>query len=375
MKKIFLVSFMLIPVLSMAQINFTDLAIDQAIEVAKKENKMVFVDLSATWCGPCKTMKKTTFQDTKVGEFFNEKFVNLFIECDIDKSSAQIMKERYKFNAFPTLLFIDKDGALFHKIVGSMEAEEFLANVKDAMGGNNFTSYMNRYEAGENSPEFILELIGVAGNAYDRELVAKLTNQYLKEFPVEQLIEAKHWKMLSENVEDIDSEVAQIFMQNVDQFARAFGQSEVDTYLNLLWSHKAHSFADRATKEFDSKGYSTFIKRLEKSKFKETDRIKTQSALYNSEVIGNWSDYMKIVEKIVKNGVEIGSFCNFAFTFDKKCSDKMLRTKFAKTVQMELEKAIKGNAFDRYTELEKQYGKVYDYEAKLRAAIDNLNNN
>lgn len=371
----FLLGFMLIPVLSMAQINFTDLAIDQAIEVAKKENKMVFVDLSATWCGPCKTMKKTTFQDSKVGEFFNEKFVNLFIECDIDKSSAKVMKERYKFNAFPTLLFIDKDGALFHKIVGSMGPKEFLENVKDAMGGNNFTSYMNRYEAGENSPEFILELIGVAGNAYDTELVAKLTNQYLKELPVEKLIEKKYWKMLIENVEDIDSDIAHIFMKNVDQFVRVFGQPEIDAYLNRLWSFKAHSFANRETKLFDEKGYSAFIKRMEKSKFKETDRIKTQSALHNSEIIGNWSDYMKITDKIVKEGIEIGSFCNLVFTFDKNCSDKTLRTKFAKTVQVELEKAIKENAFDKYAELEKQYGKIYDYESKLKTVIDNLNNN
>lgn len=363
---------MCIPILSMAQINFTDLTIDQAIELAKKEDKMIFVDLSATWCGPCKVMKRTTFQDANVGEFFNEKFINLFIECDIDKQSAEIMKERYKYNAFPTLLFLDKNGVMFHKIVGSMEVEQFLPNVKGALEGKNLVNYMKRYEQGENSTEFILELINVAENAYDEELVAKLSSQYLKKLSAQQLTEERNWEMLRNNITDIDNEVVQKFMQNIDDFVSVHGKTEVDSYVNILWTRKAHSFANSKTKAFDKEGYKNFLKRLDKSNFKGAENIKLQSALHNSKVVGDWAEYLKLVNEKIKTNLEIGSLYNLAVPFEKECSDKVLRAKFSKVIEMELDKAIKNKSFEKYTELEKQYGKIYDYENKLKTIIDNL---
>ena len=35
-------------------IKFQNLSLEQALKKAEKENKKVFVDVYATWCGPCK---------------------------------------------------------------------------------------------------------------------------------------------------------------------------------------------------------------------------------------------------------------------------------------------------------------------------------
>lgn len=35
-------------------IQFADLTWQDALKKAKKENKIIFVDIYATWCGPCK---------------------------------------------------------------------------------------------------------------------------------------------------------------------------------------------------------------------------------------------------------------------------------------------------------------------------------
>ncbi len=39
----------------------------EALELAKSENKPIFLDVYATWCGPCKRLKKNTFSDQEVG--------------------------------------------------------------------------------------------------------------------------------------------------------------------------------------------------------------------------------------------------------------------------------------------------------------------
>ena len=50
---------------------------DEALELAKKEHKAIFMDAYAEWCGPCKRMAKNIFTQKEVGDFFNKHFINV----------------------------------------------------------------------------------------------------------------------------------------------------------------------------------------------------------------------------------------------------------------------------------------------------------
>ena len=41
----------------------------EILEIAKKENKLVFVDNYTSWCGPCKKMVSEIFPLKEVGDF------------------------------------------------------------------------------------------------------------------------------------------------------------------------------------------------------------------------------------------------------------------------------------------------------------------
>ena len=56
-------------------IQFTNAKWADLQKKAKDENKIIFVDIYATWCGPCKLLKRTTFTDKEVGDFFNANFI------------------------------------------------------------------------------------------------------------------------------------------------------------------------------------------------------------------------------------------------------------------------------------------------------------
>ena len=68
-------------------IQFTDARLDDLLAKAKKENKVIFVDIYATWCGPCKLLKKTTFTDKEVGEYFNTNFINAAYDGEKEEGS------------------------------------------------------------------------------------------------------------------------------------------------------------------------------------------------------------------------------------------------------------------------------------------------
>jgi thioredoxin 1 len=113
-------------------INFKSISFADALKLAKKENKIIFIDAYTTWCGPCKMMSSRTFTDVSVGKYFNENFINLKIEMEKDTDGAEIAR-RYKVQAYPTLLFINGEGKLVHSILGFRNASAFLIETQNGL--------------------------------------------------------------------------------------------------------------------------------------------------------------------------------------------------------------------------------------------------
>ena len=61
----------------------------EALEKAKKENKLVFIDAYTAWCQPCVMMGKNVFTLDKVADFYNEHFINLKIDFGKEKELAE----------------------------------------------------------------------------------------------------------------------------------------------------------------------------------------------------------------------------------------------------------------------------------------------
>jgi len=100
-------------------IQFFDGTFKEALDKAKEENKLVFLDVYAKWCGPCKLLKRTTFKDEEVGTCFNANFINITIDGET-KEGNELMK-KYNLRAYPSLLIIDVNGELKMKTTGYMK--------------------------------------------------------------------------------------------------------------------------------------------------------------------------------------------------------------------------------------------------------------
>jgi thiol:disulfide interchange protein len=104
---------------------------DEALALAKKEKKLVFLDVYATWCGHCKKIKRTTFVNEEVVSYYNQTFVN--VSLDGEQEVGASLRKKYELRGYPALLFIDSDGNIVHQEKGYKNPEDFLAIGKKAI--------------------------------------------------------------------------------------------------------------------------------------------------------------------------------------------------------------------------------------------------
>jgi len=128
MKKLtFILLSILLCNLADAQMKFIqgqDKSMQQILAEAKAKKQIIFVDVYATWCGPCKWMDANTFADARVAEKFNKQFINYKI--DGDTSEGQVVRNLYKVDSYPTCIFIAPEGKVLHRIEGIMPPQVFM---------------------------------------------------------------------------------------------------------------------------------------------------------------------------------------------------------------------------------------------------------
>lgn len=107
-------------------IKFINLPLERAKVEAKNSGKIIFIDAHTSWCGPCKQMAATSFQNEKVAELYNSKYINLKIDVEKDPDGLEIAK-MYKIKAYPTLLFINGDGKLVKSVVGFQTVDKLIS--------------------------------------------------------------------------------------------------------------------------------------------------------------------------------------------------------------------------------------------------------
>lgn len=149
----------------------------EALDEAARQDKLIFVDAYAVWCGPCKRMDREVFTDSEVGAFFNDNFINAKI--DMEKGEGLKLRARYRVTAFPTLLFISGDGTLVEKSIGFRPAADLIRIAEGAIKkAVPVEEYEKAYNAGDRSPELIYNYVNALNKSGQSSL--KVANEYLR---------------------------------------------------------------------------------------------------------------------------------------------------------------------------------------------------
>ena len=184
-KKICAVVFIMVamPFLASAQVKFIEVTTFSEMEAAQKkasdQQLMLFVDVYATWCGPCKIMDREVYTDAVVAEYMNANFVNVRMDGETDYGRKYAMEQNLE--GYPSMFIFSSDGDPVSRLIGFMAAVELVPSLKGTVDNYKVVKvYKTKYERGTLELDDFARYVSVVREMGNEEESEKLAAEYME---------------------------------------------------------------------------------------------------------------------------------------------------------------------------------------------------
>jgi len=276
-----------------------DEPLEKVLSMAREKDKIIFIDGYTSYCAPCKQLDKEVFPLQKVGDYFNSHFIN--VRYDLDKPEGKKLRAQYKdvITGFPSLILLDKNGKMIHKIGGFHPADSLIAKMQAALNGNSLSVMRARLQAGEKSLAFVQAYKQIIEDGFLREESEQVNRTILDRISDEEMLNPKMWALVGRSVTDPYSPVFGRVVKNYWNF----GQKKV-TDLGVL-EYQLRTAIQNAEDDIvkpEEKDGKLQLKSApgneaillgylrDGDRFKHTEAMKAQFDVYHLALAGNWAE-------------------------------------------------------------------------------------
>jgi thiol:disulfide interchange protein len=103
-----------------------------AQQQARANGKLIMIDFYTDWCGWCKVLDEHTYPDSRVKVLASNLVA---LKLDAEKGGASLA-EKYKVEAYPTIMFVDANGNVVQKVEGYQDGDDFSATMSQILQKN-----------------------------------------------------------------------------------------------------------------------------------------------------------------------------------------------------------------------------------------------
>lgn len=114
-----------------ADVTWSDMPLEEAIERAQEQGRKVFIFFHATWCGPCKSLDKKVFSTAEGGELLAD---TIALRLDVDDDANKEHVSKHRIRVLPTSLVLDGSGKSIGKIKGFPGRARYLKRLRSMLG-------------------------------------------------------------------------------------------------------------------------------------------------------------------------------------------------------------------------------------------------
>ncbi|MEA5461308.1 thioredoxin family protein [Arcicella sp. LKC2W] len=212
-------------------ISFVKTGLKSAFEIAKKQNKPVFIEIYANGCPHCENFKKTFDTNPKVGAYYNQRFVSYQVEVNSAEGRALRQKHNIYVVATPTMSFWDKDENLLHIQPAGDEQnnEAYLKTLADRAidPTKNTASYKGYFEQGVQEDNFLIEYAYMCRMICDTTYNIAAMNTYAKKQEAAGFTSPSNFLVLQKVVLDDENTLFKHVVNNLDSYYAKYGKKEV----------------------------------------------------------------------------------------------------------------------------------------------------
>ena len=204
-----------------------------ALKFAQRYDKKIFIDVCTQWCGPCKMMEKKAFQDQEAGSFFRRNY--FCVKVDAEKGEGIEIAEKFNVRSYPTLLFLDKNGELIHRVTGGISADRLVNEAKASMSDDmkKLNAARKEYKAGnlkyEQLPEYI-EMLYKVELDYSEPL-----ERYFSKFKKKQLLTHETYMLLSKYSKTPNDYSFRLIRDNYKKLSKKVDKFNLDYF--MFWKY------------------------------------------------------------------------------------------------------------------------------------------
>lgn len=208
-------------------VDFSQLSYEEALQLATKEKKMVFIDFYTTWCGPCKQMTKDVFPQKEVGEFFNQRFVCL--KMDAEKGEGKELAAKLKVRAYPTFVVLKANGEEAFRTSGALPAARFIEKIRKGIDPKwSPDGLTKRYRKGERTPELVYDYaIMMMENGAQKEGYG-VVNDYFNSLSAKKRTKPENFFLYTTFTMNLSDEKALYMLDNKERFVSTMGRDTVE---------------------------------------------------------------------------------------------------------------------------------------------------
>lgn len=247
-----------LPFLLMAQesggVRFEHKPLQEILDMAKAEQKLVFVDCYTTWCAPCLKMSKFVFPEKSLGDYMNPIFVSTKI--DMEKGEGVALNKKWDINSYPTLIALNTDGSVKFRIVGYLDTQEMIDTLKSKMRDSQTSEIEQRYKEGERTLDLVDKYIKKLENSNMKNSVISVAEEFCNRQPELLLSDNKVFDIFSKYVANPYNTSFIYVYQHRSDFISKYGDS-INQMLEDKWRIHAKSYYVIDVGTGDFKEYDT----------------------------------------------------------------------------------------------------------------------
>lgn len=264
---------------------------EEALAKSEAEDKLIFVDAYASWCGPCKAMARNVFPVAEVGDYFNSNFINM--KFDMEKEESTEFRKTHRVSAYPTLLFINGKNEVVHKSVGGKQVKTLIGAGNSALAKmDDVEAYAEKWEAGDRDSKLALKYIRAL--VRQQQPHAKVANDYLRN--QKNLTTDDNLNILLVAATHADSRIFDLLTKNKDAAIALAGQKAYENQVNRA----VNATLDKAIEYKDEKLLKTAAAKMSQSDPAAGKRIALRGAFEIEAVGSDVKAFAKAMKKYQK---------------------------------------------------------------------------